>query len=203
MRAFVVGDDGALIEAVVADLRAMGADVLRGGDPAGRDLLVTVSSVAAFDTLDAPDAAAWQRTVIEPLDRALTLGARFAAAAPAPERDATGEPRAMAQIIHVIDQVPDIAAPRHAGMAVAAASLVAMTRIGAHQMAPRVRVNAIVPSRRGAGIRGGAEETDPTAQDRRLDPVPGVLLPTLRYLVEMPAITGQILELGGAARPAP
>ncbi|WOI56059.1 hypothetical protein [Palleronia sp. LCG004] len=188
MRAVLLGQ-GPLRDAVAADLRALEAEIVAEGSVA--ELLVTITSPVAPDTLCAPDTLVWSEAACW-LGRIAVSAASFHARAPDPVRDESGECLASAQILHVIDEAPGLAASRHASQAVAAAGLIAMTRMAALQMAPKLRVNAIVPARPSAGMR---DEIRPEALDVQFDPIPGRLIETLRFAISTSALTGEILSV--------
>ncbi|SEN20120.1 hypothetical protein [Palleronia pelagia] len=161
------------------------------------DLLICVTGTTTEDRLD-DDKGLDDAVLRVPRDLA-ALSRAFARQALPPGNDADG-PRPMTQIIHVIDQPPNSATPDQASLAMAAASLVSMVRIGAQQFAPRLRVNAIVPADHTAHVRNGDAHAGLVTIDSRLPLTSEDLAPSLRYLIATPSITGQVLQLRSEPR---
>lgn|GEM_PF-4426420 len=204
-RALVTGNAPALVRAA-AEACGLPCCVADGPDPLDRaraalggwpDLLICVTGPTTDDRLDDDDGLD-DAVLRVPRDLA-ALTRDFARHVAAAGSDADG-PRPMGQIIHVIDQPPNSATPDQASLAMAAASLVAMVRIGAQQLAPRLRVNAIVPADHPARVRGGDAHAGLVTADIRLPRAPGALAPSLRFLIDTPSITGQVLQLRSGAR---
>jgi len=174
MQALLTGQ-GALADRLAQVLVAQGWDVARSATAAGaalaggETLLVTVAPARA---------TAWAPALDEVVQAPVALAQALAAAQPDPARDASGEVRAPAQVVHVLDRaalVPGCADPV---LAAASAALVAALRDSALTLAPRLRVN-------GLAVAAG---TDPG--------------PALRWLLGAHAVTGQVPGLGPDPRPA-
>lgn len=139
---------------------------------AGATLLVIAPSDGAGQDWH----AVLDRIVVQPVRLIQALAARQ----PDPAMDASGEQRAPAQVIVMLDKaalVPGCAPPARIA---AMAALRAATKDAALALAPGLRVNAIAI---------GSDGTD--------DPAP-----SMRWLIRAHAVTGQIIEPGAPVRPA-
>ncbi|MFN3645300.1 MAG: Rossmann fold domain-containing protein [Gemmobacter sp.] len=173
MKALLTGQ-GDLADRVAGVLAAEGWLLTRAADaPSARlagdeTLLVTVAPDPAGD---------WGPALESVLLAPVRLAQALAAAQPDPSRDASGERRAPAQVVHVVHRralVPGCADPVQAA---ATAALAAALREGALALAPRLRVNGL-------------------AVDQGADPAPA-----LSWLLRAHAVTGQVLHLGPDPRP--
>lgn len=188
MRALVTGNAPTLMQAVVEALEAdviLGADMRAASHTLGGalDLLICVTAPSGPDRIADLTATGWD-TAQAALRDAAFLSQEFAAQAPQGS-----------QIIHVIDQPPQVATAQFTSAAIAAEGLRALTRISARQLAPKVRVNAIAPARHASQIRGGPREADLAAQDRQLGLPPQSLRATLAYVIGATAMTGETMTL--------
>lgn len=174
MQALLTGQ-GALADRLAQVLAAQGWAVARSPTAAGAEL---AGAETLLVTVAPAGVTGWAPALDERVQAPIALAQALAAAQPDPARDASGELRALAQVVHVLDRaalVPGCADPVLAG---ASAALVAALREGALTLAPRLRVN-------GLAVAAGAD--------------PG---PALLWLLGAHAVTGQILGLGPAPRPA-
>lgn len=104
----------------------------------------------------------------------------LAAQLDAPQTDDTGELRAPGTVVLLIDQPLRGAACGSVAADMIRPSVGVLTQSAALQMAPLARVNAI-------GLRAGFEENVVCGQ--------ADILATLRYLIDSPAVTGQVFCL--------
>jgi len=161
--------------------------------------LVNNASIFEDDSLATVTRASWDRHMQSNL-RAPMLLLQALAVQELPElRDEAGEPLASAVAINMIDQRVRKLTPQFLSYTLAKSALWTLTQTAAQALAPRVRVNAIGPGptlqgpRQSAGdfaaqraatlLQRGAGEADITA--------------ALRYLVESPALTGQLICVDG------
>ena len=203
---------------VVADIRAMGqqahalqADLLdpaqmqalvgRAGAALGGPLtlLVNNASIFDYDTLATATADSWHRHMASNLQAPFVLTQAFAAQAPRTIADANGEPVAQALVVNMVDQRVLKPTPEFMTYSLAKAGLWALTRTAAQALAPHVRVNAIAP---GPTMRGArqteahfARQRAATLLQRGADA--GDITAALGYLVDAPAVTGQLLAVDG------
>lgn len=205
-------------EDTVAQIRAMGrtaialqADLLdeaaaqalvgRAVDGLGGALtcLVNNASIFEYDNLTSATRDGWDRHLGSNLRAPFVLTQQFAAQAPQAEPDAQAEPIAQALIVNMLDQRVHKLTPEFMTYTIAKMGLWAMTQTTAQALAPNVRVNGIGPgptlqghrqtethfqAQRGATILGrGANPSDITA--------------ALGYLLDAPAVTGQMIAVDG------
>jgi NAD(P)-dependent dehydrogenase (short-subunit alcohol dehydrogenase family) len=205
-------------EAVAAEARALGvraaalgADLLDRDATAalvpaaaaalGRplDVLVNNASIFEHDTIATATWASWDRHIGSNLRAPFELIQAFAAQAPEAGRDAAGEPVARAAVVNVVDQRVLKLTPEFATYTIAKAGLWALTRTAAQGLAPRVRVNAIGP---GPTLRGARQRPEHFARQRAATLLgrgaePGEICAALRFLLDAPGVTGQLICVDG------
>ena len=162
-------------------------------------LLINNASIFEEDSIASATRESWDRHMMSNLRAPFVLTQRFAAQAPRAPRDASGEPRAQAQVINIIDQKVWRLNPEFTTYTLAKSALWTLTRTAAQGLAPDVRVNAIGPGptmrsihqtdadfaqeRAGTLLHRGASEADITA--------------ALGYLLDAPSVTGQMIAVDG------
>jgi NAD(P)-dependent dehydrogenase (short-subunit alcohol dehydrogenase family) len=205
-------------EALAAGLRAtgvraaaLGADLLDRAATAtlvpaaaaalGRPLTVLVNNASIFehDTIATATWESWDRHIGSNLRAPFELTQAFAAQAPRAERDASGEPRATACVVNMIDQRVMKLTPEFATYTIAKVGLWAFTRTAAQALAPDVRVNAIGP---GPTIRGVRQSERHFAAQRAATVLgrgasPDEVCAALAFILDAPGLTGQLLCIDG------
>ena len=162
-------------------------------------LLINNASIFEQDSIATATRESWDRHFMSNLRAPFVLTQRFAAQAPPAARDPMNEPRAVAQVINIIDQKVWRLNPDFMTYTLAKSALWTLTRTAAQGLAPDVRVNAIGPGptlrsihqspedfaseRAGTLLHRGASEADITA--------------ALGYLLEAPSVTGQMIAVDG------
>lgn len=180
-----------LIESETQGLIARAGDAL-GGPLA---LLINNASIFEYDNLASATRTSWDRHMESNLRAPFVLTQHFAAQAPDPLPDAAGEPVAQAQIINIIDQRVRKLTPEFMSYTIAKMGLWALTRTSAQALGARVRVNAIGP---GPTLRG-ARQSEAHFSAQRAHTVlgrgsnPSDITAALGYLLDAPAVTGQLL----------
>ena len=153
-------------------------------------LLVNNASVFEYDDLETLDHDIWDRQMAVHLEAPAFLARDFVAQLPA---DAAGN------IVNIIDQRVWRPTPHFFSYTTAKSALWAATRTMAQTLAPRVRVNAIGPGPTLPGPR--QSEADFAAQVAAVPlqrgPSPEEIAAAVRFLVETPSMTGQMLALDG------
>ena len=205
-------------EAVAAEIRDMGrqavalrADLLderqvlplvgRAAEALGGPILTLVNNASIFehDTLDSATRESWDRHMESNLRAPFVLMQEMARAVPDPETDANGEPRARGLIVNMIDQRVRKLTPGFMTYTIAKMGLWALTRTAAQGLAPRVRVNAIGPGPTLQGHRQSdahfARQRAATVLGRGADA--GDITAALGYLLNAPAVTGQLICVDG------
>ncbi len=205
-------------EATVAELRAQGAaacalqaDLLeeaaaqalvpRAAAELGGPLSLLVNNASIFehDDLASMTRTSWDRHIESNLRAPVVLAQAFAAQAPGATEDAAGEPRAGAQIVNIIDQRVRKLTPEFMSYTIAKSGLWTFTQTAAQALAPGIRVNAIGP---GPTVQGVRQSPEHFARQRAATPLgrgagPQDIAAALGYLMDAPAVTGQLICVDG------
>ena len=213
---YATSRDGA--EETAAAIRAMGrqavalrADLLDESEaaallPAAAEALggpitclVNNASIFEHDTLATATRLSWDRHMGSNLRAPFVLTQALAAQAPPPLADDAGEPLAQALVVNMVDQRVLKPTPEFMTYSLAKAALWSLTRTSAQALAPAVRVNAIGP---GPTLRGARESEGHFARSRAatvLGRGAGVrdVTAALGYLLDAPAVTGQLIVVDG------
>ncbi len=190
--------------AVRADLLDHGAvDGLVGAarGALGRDLTLLVNNASIFerDSIEDLTRESWDRHVDSNLWAPVRLTQAFAAQAPEAGRDAEGLPVASACVVNMLDQRVWKPTPFFTTYTVAKMGLWAFTRTAAQALAPRIRVNGIGP---GPTMQGARQSEAHFAAQRAATPLergagPADIVAALRYILDAPSLTGQMLAIDG------
>jgi NAD(P)-dependent dehydrogenase (short-subunit alcohol dehydrogenase family) len=161
-----------------------------GEAPAPLALLVNSASVFEDDSAEAFDVAGYETAMAVNLRAPLLLSQAMARALPA---DLTG------LIIHIIDQRVWRLTPRFFSYTLSKAALWAATQTQAQAFAPRIRVNAIGPGPTLPSIHQSAEifAAQAAAVPLERGPTPDDIAAALRYLIDAPSVTGQMIAVDG------
>ena len=204
-------------EATAAEVRAKGRraatlqadlldeDAIRGLVPRVVDalgaptLLVNNASIFEHDTLASANRESWDRHVMSNLRAPFVLTQAVAELAPEPETDPGGEPVARALVVNMVDQRVLKPTPEFVTYSLAKAGLWWFTRTAAQALAPRLRVNAIGPGPTMKGARQSQShfrrQREATILRRGAD-ARGIVA-ALRFFVDSPAVTGQLICVDG------
>jgi NAD(P)-dependent dehydrogenase (short-subunit alcohol dehydrogenase family) len=198
-------------EEVAVEARAMGvaavalkADLLdedeaaglvpRAAEALGGALTVLVNNASIFehDTLATATKDSWDRHIGSNLRAPFVLTQAFAAQVPAM---AAGEPRATGTVVNMIDQRVLKLTPDFMTYTIAKMGLWAFTQTAAQALAPNIRVNAIGPGPTLQGVRQSAwhfaQQQRATVLGRGADA--SDIMAALGYLLDAPAVTGQLI----------
>lgn len=202
---------GAEAEAFAAEIRdAGGASVVVGGDLADPStpsrivaeaaealgpltLLVNNASVFEKDGIGTLDPDLWQRQMTVNLQAPVFLGEAFAKQLP---EGAEGN------IVNLLDQRIFRPSPDFFSYQLTKSALAVATEIMAKALAPRIRVNGIAPGPILPSVHSTAERHREMVAKLPLQRAPELAEfgRTVRYLVETPSITGQVIALDGGQR---
>jgi NAD(P)-dependent dehydrogenase (short-subunit alcohol dehydrogenase family) len=195
-----MGRRAAPLQADLLDLDAAEALVPRAAEALGGPLSVLVNNASIFEHDDIRSAtrASWDRHMRSNLQAPFLLTQAFAAQAPRAEIVA-GEPRARALIVNMIDQRVRKLTPEFMTYTLAKSALWTLTRTAAQGLAPDVRVNAIGP---GPTLRGARQsqahfDAQRAATVLRRGADAADIAAALRYLLDAPAVTGQLICVDG------
>jgi NAD(P)-dependent dehydrogenase (short-subunit alcohol dehydrogenase family) len=197
-------DRGIRAAAIGADLldRAQTAALIPAAAEAlGRPLSVLINNASIFeyDSFASATWESWDRHIGSNLRAPFELIQAFAAQAPRAREDETGEPRAGGLIVNMIDQRVRKLTPEFATYTISKAALWTLTQTAAQGLAPHVRVNAIGPGPTLIGARQSAghfaAQRAGTILGRGANP--DEIRVALRFLLDSPGVTGQLLCVDG------
>ena len=202
--------EGRRAEALGADLldeAATGSLVERAALALGGPLTLLVNNASIFERDGIADATreSWDRHIGSNLRAPFVLTQAFAAQVPPPDRDANGEPVARGLVVNMIDQRVMRPTPEFATYTIAKVGLWTLTQLAAQELAPRVRVNGIGPGPTLQGPhqspRDFAEERAGTLLGRGANP--SDITAALGFLLDAPAVTGQLICVDGGQHLGP
>jgi len=184
-----------LVEDETQGLVGRAADALDGP----LNVLVNNASIFEYDTIKTATRESWDRHIGSNLRAPFVLTQNFAAAVPDPVRDSNGEPVAQGLVVNMLDQRVRKLTPEFISYTIAKMGLWAFTRTAAQALAPRVRVNGIGP---GPTLIGAHQSRDHFTRQRAATILgrganPEDITAALRYLLDAPAVTGQLLCVDG------
>lgn len=153
-------------------------------------LLVNNASVFEQDRIDTATRASWDLHLEVNLRAPFVLIQRFAAQAPSGVEG---------NVVNLIDQRVWNPTPQFVSYTVSKAGLWMLTRTLALALAPRIRVNAVGP---GPTLRNARQSERDFARQWGSTPLgrgttPEEIAAAVRFLVDSPAITGQMIALDG------
>lgn len=197
-----LGVRAAPLQADLTQENAMQALVPRAAQALGGPLAILVNNASIFEHDDIATATrdSWDRHLESNLRAPVVLTQQFAAQAPSPVADASGEPLAQALVVNLIDQRVRKLTPDFMSYTIAKMGLWAFTRTAAQALAPQgIRVNAIGP---GPTLQGARQSTEHFARQRAASILgrganPGDITAALGFFLEAPAVTGQLLCVDG------
>lgn len=185
------GGTAAVLEADLADAAQVDglvpACVAALGPPS---CLVNNASTFVFDTIASLTPEVWDTQLAVNVKAPVFLARAFAAALPAGE---TGN------VINIVDQRVWKPTPNFFSYAASKMALWDVTRTLAQALAPRIRVNAIGPG----PVLKSAHQTDEEFQRQceatilKRGTTPDEIAGAIRYILEAPAMTGQMIALDG------
>jgi NAD(P)-dependent dehydrogenase (short-subunit alcohol dehydrogenase family) len=185
------GGRAAVIEADLSDLAAVKTIVPRTVAALGRPtLLVNSAGTFDFDAVGALDPALWQHQMTVNATTPIFLAEAFAAAL------ADG---VEGNVVNIIDQRVWKPTPDYFSYQISKSTLYTATRVLAQALAPRVRVNAIGPGPVLKSVRQTPADFARQSAAVPLGKGPGLeeFGRTIRYFVETPSVTGQMIALDG------
>lgn len=159
--------------------------------------LVNNASIFEYDNVTSATRESWDRHLESNL-RAPFVLTQALAAQDFPV-DSDGEPLASGLVVNMIDQRVRKLTPEFMTYTIAKMGLWAFTQTAAQALAPRIRVNAIGP---GPTLRGSRQSEEHFAKQRAATILergahPADITAALRYFLDAPAITGQLLCVDG------
>ncbi|MFT6675495.1 MAG: NAD(P)-dependent dehydrogenase (short-subunit alcohol dehydrogenase family) [Sulfitobacter sp.] len=161
--------------------------------------LINNASIFEYDTVQSASRNSWDRHMGSNLRAPFVLTQAMAAQGLEPKIDSAGEPCASGLIVNMIDQRVRKLTPEFMTYTLAKMGLWALTQTTAQALAPAIRVNAIGP---GPTLQG-SRQSDAHFAGQRRNTVLGRgadakgITTALRYFLESPAVTGQLLCVDG------
>ena len=152
--------------------------------------LINNASMFTYDDVTSLDPGIWDAQLAVNLKAPVFLAKALAAALPA---DLEGN------VINIVDQRVWKPTPRFFSYAISKSGLWNATRTLAQALAPRVRVNAIAPG----PVLKSAYQTDEEFRRQceatilRRGTTPGEIARAVRFIIDAPAMTGQMIALDG------
>ena len=162
-------------------------------------VLVNNASIFEYDTVQTATRESWDRHIGSNLRAPFVLTQALAAQAPEPVMDEAGEPVAQALVVNMVDQRVRKLTPEFMTYTIAKMGLWAFTQTAAQGLAPKVRVNAIGPGPTMIGARQSQDHFDRQRENTVLKrgSNPSDITAALGYLLDAPAVTGQLLCVDG------
>lgn len=189
------------LQADLLDEAATQALLPRAAEALGGPITVLVNNASIFeyDTIHSATRDSWDRHMESNLRAPYVLTQALAAQAPKAVTDDNGEPRAQALVVNMIDQRVRKLTPEFSTYTIAKMGLWALTRTAAQGLAPDIRVNAIGP---GPTLIGGRQSDQHFARQRagtvmQRGSNPDDITAALGYLLDAPAVTGQLICVDG------
>lgn len=182
------------------DEAATGSLVSRAAEALDRPLTVLVNNASTFDydNIRSASRESWDRNLGTNLRAPFVLTQAFARQVPA-ALHGPGGLRAQALVVNMLDQRVRKLTPEFMTYTIAKMGLWAFTQTAARALAPDVRVNAIGP---GSTLRGAAQSEEQFELQRAASLLQrGAnaedITAALGYLIDAPAVTGQLIVVDG------
>lgn len=161
------------------------------------DVLINNASVFEYDNIASATFDGWDRHMSSNFHAPFILTQSFAAQCPGVGSD--GEPLAQAAIINMVDQRVRKYTPEFMTYSLAKNALWTLTQTSAQALAPAVRVNAIGPGPTLQGSRQSLEHFQGQRKNTILERGANAddIVNTMRYFLDAPAVTGQLICVDG------
>lgn len=185
------GAEAALVQGDLADGGAMASLVDAAQSALGPvSCLINNASVFQHDDIATMTAESWEEHIAVNLRAPVFLAQRFAAALPADEEGV---------IVNLIDQRVHKLTPHFFSYTISKAGLWTATRTLAQALAPRIRVNAVSPGPTLPNVRQRDEDFARESRATLLGrgPEPEEIAAAVRFILDAPSLTGQMITLDG------
>jgi NAD(P)-dependent dehydrogenase (short-subunit alcohol dehydrogenase family) len=195
------GGQGATLQADMLDDAATEQLFAQARDALGGEItcLVNNASIFEYDTIDSATRTSWDRHMQSNLRAPFVLTQAMAAQGLEARRDDIGELLSSGVIVNMIDQRVRKLTPEFMTYTLAKMGLWALTQTSAQALAPVIRVNAIGP---GPTLQGARQTSEHFAKQRAntiLERGASAedITAALGYILDAPALTGQLLCIDG------
>lgn len=160
-------------------------------------LLVNNASIFEYDTIKSATLKSWNRHIGSNLRAPFVLTQEFARQVP--DWQGSGEHEATGVIVNMVDQRVRKLTPEFMTYTLAKMGLWSLTQTSAQALAPNIRVNAIGP---GPTLQGARQTDEHFAKQRRATILKrgansAEIVTALRFILESPGVTGQLLCVDG------
>lgn len=200
-RAASYGVKAVSLQADLLDVTAAQDLVGRASKALGKplDVLVNNASIFEYDRLETATTDSWDRHINSNLRAPFFLTQAFGNQVPVPATDENGESVPTSCVVNLVDQRARKLTPEFMTYTIAKMGLWAFTQTAARAMAPTTRVNAIGP---GSTIIGERQSQDHFDNQRKATILergsnPEDIVAAMNYLLDSPAVTGQMLTVDG------
>ena len=186
-----IGQQAAIVQADLADHAAvMGLVAAAAGALGPLSLLVNNASLFDYDHVETATEQSWDKHLDANLKAPFFLSQAFAAQLPEVE---------VGNIVNLVDMRVWRLTPHFASYTVSKAGLWTLTQTLAMALAPRIRVNAIGP---GPVLPSPHQTEDQFRKQWESTPLkrgaePGEIAAAIGFLLDAPAVTGQMIALDG------
>lgn len=161
--------------------------------------LINNASIFEHDTIETATRDSWDRHLGSNLHAPFILTQAFSKQVPPAVTDEMGEPLAQGCVINMLDQRVRKLTPEFMTYTIAKMGLWAFTQTAARALTPHIRVNGIGPGPTLKGGRQSAEHFDAqrkaTISGRGSNPAD--IVGAMEYILNAPALTGQLLCIDG------
>ena len=187
--AVAIREKGVRAEVIAADLDDEPARLVEQANAALGPLTLLVNNASVFldDTLQTLTREHWNAHMAANLHAPVALTQAFAAQG------------VECLVVNIVDQRVWRPNPQFFSYSLSKAGLWWATRTMAQALAPRIRVNAIGPGPTLPSIHQSAEDFEAEAANILLERrvTPGEIAAALRYLIDAPLVTGQMIAVDG------
>ncbi|MBM3482425.1 MAG: SDR family oxidoreductase [Alphaproteobacteria bacterium] len=186
-----MGAKAVTLTADLSDEAAVGSLVARAADALGPiGVLVNNASVFEYDSVESTTRASWDQHLEVNLRAPFVLTQELAARLPA---------QVGGVVINLLDQRVWNLTPHFVSYTLSKAGLWTLTQTLALALAPRVRVNAIGPGPTLPSARQSEEQfaTQVARLPLKRGATPDEIARAARFIIEQPAMTGQMIALDG------
>ena len=163
------------------------------------NLLINNASIFEYDNFENANIESWNRHINSNLKAPFFLTQCFSRQVPDPNCNDNGEFSSNANVINIIDQRVKKPTPEFITYSLAKMALMSLTITSAQALCPGIRVNAIGPGPTLQGKRQSDEHYDAQRKSTILGRgvSPDEISNTIKYFLESPGVTGQIICVDG------
>jgi NAD(P)-dependent dehydrogenase (short-subunit alcohol dehydrogenase family) len=195
------GGKAVALQADLLDMDQAEALVGRAVDALGLPLTCLINNASIFehDTIETATRTSWERHMGSNLQAPFILTQEFSKQVPQAVEDDRGEPMAQGCVINMLDQRVRKLTPEFMTYTIAKMGLWAFTQTAARALTPHIRVNGIGP---GPTLKGGRQSAEHFDEQRKATisgrgSNPEDIVGAMEYILNAPALTGQLLCIDG------